>query len=87
MLVVDQELCAPSSIWDYFDHEYTCVCFKNGWSNEHGSLNFFLNLYLVDINPIMDNTDDVQQKKLAKATVLLKLQQSLGMSPLEIPWD
>ncbi|KYO24212.1 odr-4-like protein [Alligator mississippiensis] len=34
---------------------------------------------MVDINPIMDNTDDVQQKKLAKATVLLKLQQSLGV--------
>ncbi|NWW99198.1 ODR4 protein, partial [Caloenas nicobarica] len=33
----------------------------------------------VDICPIVDNTDDTQQKQVTKATLLLKLQQNMGV--------
>ncbi|KFP28051.1 Protein odr-4 [Colius striatus] len=33
----------------------------------------------VDICPVTDNTDDTQQKQLTKATLLLKLQQNMGV--------
>ncbi|NXF36643.1 ODR4 protein, partial [Nyctibius bracteatus] len=38
-----------------------------------------LNFHAVDICPVAGNVDDTQQKQLTKATLLLKLQQNMGV--------